>query len=47
VASRVGGWQWSWAVTGGCAVAGLVLASLAASLTRGHDPAPGGKAQPP
>jgi CP family cyanate transporter-like MFS transporter len=26
LASRVGGWQWSWLVTGGCAAAGLVLA---------------------
>lgn len=34
VASRVGGWQWSWLVTGGCAVAGLLLAGVAGSLTR-------------
>jgi MFS family permease len=26
LASQVGGWQWSWLVTGGCAAAGLVLA---------------------
>jgi MFS transporter, CP family, cyanate transporter len=34
VASRVGGWQWSWLVTGGCALAGLLLAGAAGSLTR-------------
>jgi MFS transporter, CP family, cyanate transporter len=34
VASRVGGWQWSWLVTGGCALAGLLLAAAAGSLTR-------------
>lgn len=34
VASRVGGWQWSWLVTGGCALAGLVLAGVTGSLTR-------------
>lgn len=34
VASRVGGWQWSWLVTGGCAVAGLLLAGVVGSLTR-------------
>jgi MFS transporter, CP family, cyanate transporter len=28
VASRVGGWQWSWLVTGSCAACGLVLARL-------------------
>ena len=26
VASRVGGWQWTWAVTGACALAGALLA---------------------
>lgn len=26
VAARTGGWQWSWTVTGTCAIAGLVLA---------------------
>jgi MFS family permease len=26
VASRAGGWHWTWLVTGGCAVAGLILA---------------------
>lgn len=30
VATRVGGWQWSWVVTAGCAAAGLVLASAIA-----------------
>jgi MFS transporter, CP family, cyanate transporter len=34
VASWVGGWQWSWLVTGGCALAGLLLAGAAGSLTR-------------
>jgi MFS transporter, CP family, cyanate transporter len=34
VASRAGGWQWSWLVTGGCALAGLLLAGVAGSLTR-------------
>jgi MFS family permease len=34
VASRAGGWQWSWLVTGGCAAAGLVLAGVLGSLTR-------------
>ena len=28
VATRAGGWQWSWLVTGGCALAGLGLAFL-------------------
>ena len=28
VASRAGGWQWTWVVTGSCCVAGLVLAHL-------------------
>jgi MFS transporter, CP family, cyanate transporter len=28
VATRAGGWQWSWVVTGGCAVAGLGLAAF-------------------
>jgi CP family cyanate transporter-like MFS transporter len=38
VASRAGGWQWSWVVTTGCAAAGLVLAAWAARLPRlrGH-----------
>jgi CP family cyanate transporter-like MFS transporter len=34
LASQAGGWQWSWLVTGGCAVAGLLLARVASSLTR-------------
>jgi MFS family permease len=38
VASRAGGWQWSWIVTTGCAVAGLALSAWAARLPtlRGH-----------
>lgn len=28
VATRAGGWQWSWLVTGACAAAGLALATL-------------------
>jgi CP family cyanate transporter-like MFS transporter len=38
VASRSGGWQWSWIVTTGCAMAGLALAAWAARLPqlRGH-----------
>jgi MFS family permease len=34
LASRVGGWQWSWVVTGGCAAAGIALACVSSSLTR-------------
>jgi len=37
VATRAGGWQWSWVVTGGCALAGLGLAFL---LRRVHARAP-------
>ena len=33
VASQVGGWQWSWLVTGGCAAAGLVVARQIGVLT--------------
>ncbi|WP_332813394.1 MFS transporter [Ramlibacter sp.] len=38
VAARSGGWQWSWLVTGGCALAGLVLAGRTSRLpqVRGH-----------
>jgi MFS family permease len=40
VASRVGGWQWTWVVTGACSVLGLVLAGqigrLTKSLEAGH-----------
>jgi MFS transporter, CP family, cyanate transporter len=32
VAARAGGWQWSWLVTGGCALAGLGLAALTGGL---------------
>ena len=32
VASAAGGWHWTWAVTGGCCAAGLVLAWAIASL---------------
>ena len=34
VATRAGGWQWSWVVTGGCALAGLCLAALVGALLR-------------
>jgi MFS transporter, CP family, cyanate transporter len=34
LASRVGGWEWSWVVTGGCALAGLGLAGITGSLMR-------------
>lgn len=34
VATRSGGWQWSWVVTGSCAVAGLGLAGLIGALLR-------------
>jgi MFS family permease len=38
VASRMGGWQWSWVVTGACACCGLLLAALSTRLVaaRGH-----------
>jgi hypothetical protein len=34
IATRAGGWQWSWVVTGGCAMAGLGLAGLTGALLR-------------
>lgn len=34
MATRAGGWQWSWVVTGGCAVAGLGLARIMSALLR-------------
>jgi MFS transporter, CP family, cyanate transporter len=34
VASRAGGWQWSWVVTASCALAGLLLARSAGRLLR-------------
>lgn len=34
VAHRVGGWQWTWAVTGACSLAGIVLASRLGRLSR-------------
>ena len=34
VAARAGGWQWSWLVTGGCALAGVLLAALTGGLVR-------------
>lgn len=34
VASRAGGWEWSWLVTGACTVAGLALAGLTGMLLR-------------
>lgn len=34
VAARAGGWHWSWLVTGGCALAGILLASTTGNLLR-------------
>lgn len=34
VAARAGGWQWSWLVTGGCALAGVLLAAVTGRLLR-------------
>jgi MFS transporter, CP family, cyanate transporter len=34
VAVRTGGWEWSWLVTGGCALAGLSLARMTGGLMR-------------
>lgn len=34
VATRTGGWEWSWLVTGGCAAAGLALARSTGGLLR-------------
>jgi MFS family permease len=34
LASRIGGWQWSWVATGACAASGLLLATAAGSLSR-------------
>lgn len=42
VAVVSGGWQWSWIVTGGCAMLGLLLARSVGRLLR--PPAPGGAA---
>jgi MFS family permease len=39
VATRAGGWQWSWLVTGGCAVAGLGLAAFMGAQLRRLRPA--------
>ena len=39
VATRAGGWQWSWLVTGGCAVAGLGLAAFMGAQLRRPSPA--------
>lgn len=35
VAARAGGWGWTWAVTGACSVAGMLLAQRMARLRRG------------
>jgi len=35
VASRVGGWQWTWAVTVTCSLAGIVLARRIGHALRG------------
>lgn len=34
VAARAGGWHWSWLVTGGCTLAGIVLAAATGHLLR-------------
>lgn len=34
VAARAGGWHWSWLVTGGCTLAGILLASATGNLLR-------------
>jgi MFS transporter, CP family, cyanate transporter len=34
VAARAGGWQWSWVLTGGCAAAGILLATRTGALLR-------------
>ncbi|MEO5672307.1 MAG: MFS transporter [Ramlibacter sp.] len=39
VASRSGGWQWSWLVTGSCAVIGLLLAARVGALLRREEAA--------
>lgn len=38
VALRAGGWEWSWLVTGACALAGLVVAQRAGKLLRPAGP---------
>jgi hypothetical protein len=40
VATQAGGWQWSWLVTGACALAGLALASLIAATAKSTAAAP-------
>ena len=40
VASRVGGWQWTWAVTGACSVLGLALARQIGRLIKSLEPQP-------
>ncbi len=39
VAARAGGWHWSWLVTGGCALAGILLAWLTGVVLRRGRPA--------
>jgi MFS family permease len=36
VASRAGGWQWTWVATGTCSLAGLLLTLAIAQLLRRH-----------
>jgi MFS family permease len=36
VASRVGGWEWTWVVTGACSAGGIFLAANIRRLMRGH-----------
>ncbi|MDR3451772.1 MAG: MFS transporter [Rhodoferax sp.] len=38
VASRMGGWQWTWAVTGACSLLGLVLAGQIGRLIQSLEP---------
>ncbi len=39
VAHRAGGWQWTWAVTGACSLAGMLLAARIAALLRQREEA--------
>ena len=36
VASRVGGWEWTWVVTGACSACGIFLAANIRRLMQGH-----------
>jgi cyanate permease len=47
LATAYGGWQWSWVVTGACAMAGLVLARQIQCLMRARLPPAAGTPQAP